>query len=61
MKSPHYAKIYDTAGIVRFDFMQNLPLPAVPVQETFYLWKNMVHGIVCPQPCREQSLNHALK
>lgn len=28
----------DVAGIV-FDFMQNLPLPCIPVQEMFYLRK----------------------
>ncbi|KAJ8895645.1 hypothetical protein PR048_000981 [Dryococelus australis] len=36
---------YDVAGIV-FDFMQNLPLPAIPVQEMFYLCK-LWHYVFC--------------
>lgn len=40
----------DDIGILCFDFMQNLPLPAIPVQEVFYmrqLWVNIfcIHDV----------------
>lgn len=42
----------NVAGIV-FDFMQNLPLPSIPVQEMFYLRK-LWHYVFCIHSLRDQ-------